>query len=208
MFDAKIRPLINPALNYAAELLARTGLTPNQMTAIGFFFGLLAFSSLALAHYAWALFFIVLSRLADGLDGPLARHESKESDLGAFLDIVSDFIFYSGCVFFFVLGQPQHALWAAFLIFCFVGSGSSFLAYAVIAAKRGINHERQGKKSFYYLGGLAEGSETIFFLVLMCLVPAAFPYLAGIFGTLCLLTAAGRVRQGMQDFSGSGGHLP
>lgn len=200
MFDAKIRPLINPVLNRAAGLLARTGLTPNQMTAIGFFFALLAFSCLALAHYAWALCFIVLSRLADGLDGPLARQENRESDLGAFLDIVSDFVFYSGCVFFFALGQPQHALWAAFLIFCFVGSGSSFLAYAVIAAKRGLNHERQGKKSFYYLGGLAEGSETILFLILMCLAPPAFPYLAGVFGALCLLTTAGRVRQGMTDF--------
>lgn len=210
MLDSKIRPFIDFPLNKMAHVLVKTGATPNGITAAGFGFTLLNFVSLAFAQYGLALIFIALSRLMDGLDGAVARQmritepdgqmHTGESDLGAFLDIVSDFVFYSGTVLFFAIGQPQFALWAAFLIFCFVGTGSSFLAYAVIAAKRGLNHEEQGKKSFFYLGGITEGSETILFLCLICVFPTYFPYLAAIFGFLCLLTAVGRVRQGMQDF--------
>ena len=210
MFDAKIRPFIDPPLNLAARALVAAGATPNRVTATGFGFTLLNFASLAFAQYSLALTFIGLSRLMDGLDGAVARQikiteqdgraHTGESDLGAFLDIVSDFIFYSGTVFFFAVGQPQFGLWAAFLIFCFMGTGSSFLAYAIIAAKHGINHQEQGKKSFFYLSGITEGSETILFLILICIFPDHFPYLSAVFGFLCLLTAAGRVRQGIADF--------
>jgi len=210
MFDAKLRPLIDPPLNKIAQKIVAQAITPNQITAAGFFLALCAFVALSFTQYILALFFILLSRVMDGLDGAVARQTQKrtadgslqtaESDLGGFLDIVSDFIFYAGAVFFFALGQPQFALSAAFLIFCFMGTGTSFLAYAIVAAKRGISHEQQGKKSFFYLSGLTEGSETIFFLVLMCLFPQAFPYLACFYGFLCLLTTIGRVRRGMIDF--------
>ena len=210
MLDAKLRPFIDLPLNFVAKKLVTTGVTPNGITAAGFGFALSSFASLAWQYYFFALAFICLSRLMDGLDGAVARQTKKtspdgsvqsgESDLGAFLDIVSDFVFYSGAVFFFAVGQPQFSFWAAFLIFCFMCTGSSFLAYAIIAAKRGLNHERQGRKSFFYLGGLTEGTETILFLILICLLPGYFPALACIFGILCLLTALGRVRQGIKDF--------
>lgn len=211
MFDEKIRPYIDPPLNGAARLLITIGATPNRITGAGFFFSLLNFVSLAGAYYAVAIIFILLSRLMDGLDGAVARQlqiiepdgssHNAETDLGGFLDIVSDFIFYSGTVFFFALGQPQFALWAAFLIFCFVGTGSSFLAYAVFASKRGLNHELQGKKSFFYLSGLTEGTETIALLILICLFPQQFAWMASVFGSLCLITLLGRVRQAFVDFS-------
>lgn len=210
MFDAKIRPFIDPPLNLAAKALIAAGATPNRVTAAGFGFTLLNFVSLALTQYGLALVFIGLSRLMDGLDGAVARQmkvtepdghtRSGESDLGGFLDIISDFIFYSGTVLFFAVGQPHFALWAAFLIFCFMCAGSSFLAYAIIAAKNDVNHEKQGKKSFFYLGGITEGSETIVFLSLICMFPAHFAWMAALFGFLCLLTTLGRVRQGIEDF--------
>ena len=146
----------------------------------------------------------------DGLDGAVARHtqprsrhagsKSQESDLGGYYDIVADFLFYSGIILAFAIGRPEHALMAAFLIFCFVGTGSSFLAYAIIAAKTGRNHEKQGKKSFYYLTGITEGSETIFVLVLICVFPQWFNHIAAIFCALCILTTIGRVMQARRDF--------
>lgn len=183
-----------------ARVLFKAGMTANMLTAAGFVLSLCAFAALAFEGYSVAIFFILLSRLMDGLDGPVAR-QSQSSDLGGYLDIVSDFIFYSGVVFFFAVGRPETALAAAFLIFSFMGTASSFLAYAIIAAKRGINHERQGKKSFFYAAGITEGTESIFVLVLICLLPDYFSWIACIFGVLCWLTTMGRVRLAINDFS-------
>jgi len=210
MFDAHLRPLIDKPLNRIARTLSGTGITPNMITGIGFFFGLLAACALALKLDHVALGLILGSRFMDGLDGAVARHtaprsrhpgaKSQESDLGAYYDIVSDFLFYAGVILGFAVGRPEHALMAAFLIFCFVGTGSSFLAYAIIAAKQNRNHEKQGKKGFYYLTGITEGSETIFVLCLICLFPHWFAQIAGIFGVLCLMTTLGRVLQARRDF--------
>ena len=109
---------------------------------------------------------------------------TRPTDRGGFLDITLDFILYSGFVFAFaVLDPARNALPAAFLIFSFVGTGASFLAFAVMAAKRGLESSARGAKSLYYLGGLTEGTETILLLALICLWPAAFPILAWVFGS-------------------------
>jgi phosphatidylglycerophosphate synthase len=199
MLDAYIRPYIDPCLNTAARGLAKTGLRANMVTGLGFLLSLGGFTALALQRYGWALGFIVASRVMDGLDGPLAR-QSRPTDLGGFLDIVSDFIFYAGTVFFFAVGRPEAALPAAFLIFSFIGTGSSFLAYAILAAKHGTTHSRQGAKAFFYLGGLTEGTESIAVLLLICLIPAHFAVVAWIFGGLCWLTTLERVRKAVADF--------
>lgn len=202
MLDSRIRPLIDPPLNAVARALAKTGISANAVTGIGFVFSLCAFAALAFAQYGLAILFIALSRLMDGLDGPLAR-QSQATDLGGYFDIVSDFIFYSGAVFFFAVGQPESTLPAAFLIFSFMGTASSFLAYAIIAAKRGLNHERQGHKSFFYLKGITEGTETIALLVFICVFPGLFSWAAYIFGGLCWLTTLGRTTQAVRDFGAS-----
>ncbi|MGM0423253.1 MAG: CDP-alcohol phosphatidyltransferase family protein [Pseudomonadota bacterium] len=199
MLDAYLRPLIDPPLNRVAAVLAKTGLTANMVTGFGFGFAVAAFAALAFQAYGAALLFILLNRLMDGLDGPLAR-QSQASDLGGYFDIVSDFIFYAGAIFFFAVGRPETALAAAFLIFSFMGTASSFLAYAIIAAKRNIHHETQGRKSFAYLKGITEGTETIILLALICLIPGGFVWIAAIFGGLCWLTTLGRVLQARDDF--------
>ena len=210
MFDSRLRPLIDPPLNAVARRLSGSGITPNMVTALGFLLGLMAAFALVINLYYVAAGLIILSRLADGMDGAIARHaaprsrhpnaKTQESDIGGYYDIVADFLFYSGMVLAFAIGRPQDALMAAFLIFCFVGTGSSFLAYAIIAAKRGDNHEKQGKKSFYYLTGITEGSETIAVLLAFCVFPHYFQPIAAIFGTLCLVTTFGRVLQARRDF--------
>ena len=199
MLDSTLRPLIDPPLNALARALFKRGISANMVTALGFAFALCAFAALGFFSYGIALIFILLSRLMDGLDGPLAR-QTEATDIGGFFDIVSDFIFYSGVVFFFAVGRPEVALASAFLIFSFMGTASSFLAYAIIASKRDINHERQGKKSFFYVSGIAEGTETILVLVLFCLLPDYFTVIAVIYGVLCWLTTYGRVRQAVHDF--------
>jgi phosphatidylglycerophosphate synthase len=193
MLDARLRRLIDPPLDRLSRPLARHGWSANLATAIGFAIGLGAMAAIAHRAYGLGLGLLLLNRLFDGLDGALARR-SALTDLGGFLDIVGDFIIYSGVPLAFALADPAaNALPAAFLIFSFIGTGTSFLAYAIMAAKRGLTSDLRGRKSLYYLGGLTEGTETIVVFVLACLWPAWFPLIAWVFGGLCWLTTATRV---------------
>lgn len=199
MFDAALRRVIDPPLNAAGRGLNRIGVSADAVTVAGFAVGLAAVPALALQEYWLALALIVANRLGDGLDGAVAR-AAGPTDLGGYLDIVLDFIFYSAVVFGVALGRPDEAVFAAFLIFSFIGTGASFLAFAIIAAKRGVTTEARGRKSIFYLGGLTEGAETIACLVAICLFPAYFPWIAGVFGALCWITTASRIGQAVVSF--------
>jgi phosphatidylglycerophosphate synthase len=191
MLDAALRRLIDPPLDRIGRRLASAGVSANAVTLTGFGIGLLAIPMLAAGWYGAALAAILANRLADGLDGAVARHRGL-TDFGGYLDIVCDFIFYSGVVFGFALADPARALPAAFLIFSFMGTGASFLAFAVFAAKRGLSSDARGLKSLYYLGGLTEGAETIAVFVAFCLFPGLFAPLAYVFAALCWVTTASR----------------
>jgi phosphatidylglycerophosphate synthase len=193
MLDARLRRLIDPPLDRLAAALHGSGLGANAVTVLGLGAGLLAVAALATQAFVAALVLILINRLLDGLDGALARRQGP-SDLGGFLDITFDFIFYAAVPLGFALADPAaNGLAAAFLIFSFVGTGSSFLAFAVMAAKRGLSTELRGRKSIYYLGGLTEGSETIAAFVLACLLPSHFPLIALVFGLLCWITTVTRI---------------
>lgn len=199
MFDAALRRVIDPPLNAVGRRLAGAGVSADAVTVAGFLIGLGAVPALAVQRYDVALALILANRLADGLDGAVAR-ATGPSDLGGYLDIVLDFIFYSAVVFGVALARPQEAVFAAFLIFSFIGTGASFLAYAIIAAKRGVTTEARGTKSIFYLGGLTEGAETIACFVAICLFPGWFPCIAGVFGAMCWLTTASRIGQAVHSF--------
>ena len=94
MFDAQIRPIIDPALNAQGRFLARLGFTANQVTLIGLALGLVAAGLIVAGATYWALVPLLLSRLADGLDGAVARARGG-TDFGGYLDITCDFLFYT-----------------------------------------------------------------------------------------------------------------
>jgi phosphatidylglycerophosphate synthase len=202
VLDARIRRLIDPMLDRIGATLARCGLGANAVTVCGFLIGVAAWGALWGRAYVLAVSLILVNRIADGLDGAVARRTGL-TDLGGYLDIVLDFIFYAGVPFFFAAGRPEQALPAAFLAFSFVGTGGSFLAFSAIAAKRGVTTEARGRKAIYYLGGLTEGAETIGLFVAICLFPDYFGWLAWIFGALCWLTTASRVATAVETFRGS-----
>jgi phosphatidylglycerophosphate synthase len=198
MLDARLRRMIDPPLDRLCRPLACYGLSADLATVGGFAVGLGAIAAIAGDAHGLGLGLLLLNRLIDGLDGALARQQGI-TDRGGFLDIVCDFIIYAGVPMAFALADPgANALPAAFLIFSFIGTATSFLAFAIMAAKRGITTELRGKKSLYYLGGLTEGTETILAFVLACLWPAWFPLIAWVFGGLCWLTTATRVAAACQ----------
>lgn len=202
MLDRHLHPRLKPLLHRCAGLLDRPGVSPDGLTLVGFGLGVLALPFLALGWYLAALVAIVLNRLLDGLDGALARRRGL-TDAGGFLDIALDFLFYALVPFGFILADPQqNALAGSWLLFAFIGTGSSFLAFAALAAKHNIDNPGYAHKSFYYLGGLTEGTETIALFVLGCLFPAYFAVLAWIFGALCWMTTLTRVWSGYLTLKG------
>jgi phosphatidylglycerophosphate synthase len=199
MLDAQVRKLIDPPLATIAARVALWGVTANALTSAGFAIGVGAVIAIALGHNLVGLVLIVVNRFLDGLDGAVARL-AVPTDLGAYLDIAFDFIVYAAIPFAFALADPSRALPAAFLILSFVSTGTTFLAFAVFAAKRGISTDLRGRKSLYYLGGLAEGTETFLVFALLCLFPEKFGAIAYVFGVLCFITAGSRVAAAVQTF--------
>jgi len=180
--------------------LARAGIHADWVTLAGLLLGLLAALAIASELFLLGLAFILLSRLADGLDGAVAR-ELGISDFGGYLDIVSDFVFYAAIPLAFIWLDPAaNGLVGAFLLASFYVNGATFLGFAVLAEKRRMRTRAQGVKSLYFSAGLLEGSETIAFFVVLCLFPAAFVPLAAIFGALCFFTAVSRVLLAMRLF--------
>ncbi len=199
MLDSRVRPVIDPSLDWLGKRLAHLGLEANSVTLLGFAFGLAGCVAVALEAYLPAILLLALNRLADGLDGAVARQRGM-TEFGGYLDIVCDFVVYNALVVAFALARPEALVPALFLLLSFAGTGTTFLAYAILAAKRGETHARRGRKSFYYLGGLAEGTETILFFTLCLLFPWLFAYLAWVFAALCLLTTLGRVLMAWRAF--------
>ena len=193
MFDAHLRPWIDPPLDAAAARAVAAGLTADAVTMTGLGVGLIGAAAVALGAPLLGLFLLACTRLADGLDGAIARRTIL-TDRGGFLDIVADFAIYAAYPLAFAVTDPAaNALAAASLLASIIVSGTAFLAFAAIAAKRGMSTAAQGEKTIYYLAGLAEGAETIAAFAAMCVWPQAFAGIAWAFAAVCGLTGAARV---------------
>ena len=196
MIDRHALPVLNRLLAPPARALAGAGVGADQITVAGFALGVLGGVAVAADWFGLGLVLILANRLADGLDCAVARLAGP-TDRGAFLDIALDFLFYALVPLGFALADPgRNALAAAALIASFVGTGSSFLAFASVANRRGLRAADYPGKGIYYLGGLTEGGETILVFAAMCLWPTAFPVLAWSFAGLCLLTTLARWHDG------------
>jgi phosphatidylglycerophosphate synthase len=203
MFDAMIRRRIDPVLDRWGRVLARRGWTADAVTLAGLGLGLLAAALVAFGWTLAALVPLLASRLADGLDGAVAR-ATRRTDFGGLLDIAADFLFYGAVPFAFVLLDPAaNGVAGAFLILSFYVNGATFLGFAILAGKRGMESTARGPKSLYFTGGLLEGSETIAFLAAICLWPGAFAPLAWAFGALCFVTAGARILLARRVFDGA-----
>jgi phosphatidylglycerophosphate synthase len=191
MFDARLRPYIDPPLNAAGRRLAAMGIGANVITLAGVAIGLAAGVAISQSLFGWGLALILASRLLDGLDGAVAR-ATRPTDFGGYLDIVGDFAFYVAVPIGFGFAAAANMVYALILVASFTLTGISFLAFAVMAAKCGLETSAHGQKSFFYNTGLAEGTETILAFALMCLLPDAFPIIASLYAGLCAVTVIQR----------------
>ena len=200
MLDSQLRPWVDRSLDPLGRWLYERGVAANHITIAGAFLGVLAFTFIVAALPHIALWLLILNRFADGLDGAVAR-SAGQTDFGGYIDLVSDFIFYSAVPLAFAIADPGNAIAACFLCVSFMGTASSFLGFAILASKHNIETSVQGKKSFYYLGGLTEGTETIVVFCAMLIWPSYFIYFAWLFGLLCWITTGTRIFMTYQMFA-------
>jgi phosphatidylglycerophosphate synthase len=200
VLDRYALKITKPLVDRAALEIRNKGYGADQVTLVGFGVGLFAALCIAFEFYVFAIIPLLASRIADGLDGAVARH-GRPTDRGAFLDIGLDFVFYGSIPLAFAIADTTgNALAAATLLAAFIGTGSSFLAYAAIAEKRGLKSTAYPSKSLYYLGGLTEGTETIACFLVMCIWPQHFAGIAYFYATLCAVTTVTRLVAGWQTF--------
>jgi phosphatidylglycerophosphate synthase len=201
MLDGLMRGVINAPLNESGRWLAARGASANAVTLAGLALGLAAAGLIAAGGSGvWVTLVLLASRLADGLDGAVARARGK-TDFGGYLDIVCDFTFYGAVPLAFVLQNPTaNGVPGAFLLFTFYVNAATFLGYAILAEKKGLETRSRGEKSLYFTAGLMEGTETILFFLLIALWPALFAPLAWVFGALCLVTAFALVMLAVRTF--------
>jgi phosphatidylglycerophosphate synthase len=202
MLDRYASSLIQPVVDGMARAIVRTGIKADHITLMAFILGLVAAFSIATRAYFMGAAFILFSRLCDALDGAVAR-QTQVTDAGGYLDITLDFLFYASIPLAFAIANPRaNALPAAALLAAFIGTGTSFLAFAALAAKRDLVQERAdgsanpSAKSLYFLGGLTEATETLGFFIAMCLWPRYFVQLSMAFTALCCVTIGTRIYTG------------
>ena len=192
MIDSQLNKFFKPALNAIAKQFINFGFKANFITFLGFFFGLCCFYFIVNSLFINAIIFLFLNRFCDGIDGAIARL-TKETDVGAFYDIVLDFLFYSLFPISFIFLNIENAYSISFLLLSFVATQTTFLASAWLVEKNKLLISENQKKSFFYVGGITEGFETILCFVMMLLFYEYINYIAYIFGILCWITFITRV---------------
>jgi len=190
MIDELLRERFKAPVDNTGIWLARLGVTAPALTGASFVDGVAGCIAMAGEAYTVALICLAANRIGDLFDGAVAR-ATRVTDFGGFTDILSDFLIYSGFVLGFAIGRPDDALAAAVLIYTFLATGSSFLAAANIAARRGMTREPANRKSFFYKAAIAEGAETTAYLCLICLLPDYFALITYVFAAVCWVSVIG-----------------
>jgi phosphatidylglycerophosphate synthase len=187
MLDAPLQRLLAAPLDRMAAVLQRYGIGPNTATFAGFVFGLLAAAAVGATFYVLALVFLTLNRLADLLDGALARRTNATA-LGAFLDISLSYIVFGIVAFAFVLSRQQNGLAGTFLILGFLADAVTAMG---VRAFQVPPLPRRGPLPRSLI--ITEQTETYLLFAIMMLAPWSFGFLPFLYGVLCFITAGARI---------------
>lgn len=204
MFDAYLRRLLERPLARIAASLERPGVTADRLTAAGLVLGLGSAAAAAATWWWLSLALWLISRLADGLDGPVARvsraRDPRRADAGAggFFDITADFVVYGSTVVGVAVGgsAAYGSPWWPFLLvlLAYYVNGTAFLAFSSIAERSGRTLD--DGRSLSFLGGLTEGAETIVVHSLWLIFSAVAWQIALVWAAAVSISAAQRMVAG------------
>lgn len=196
VLDAAARRLTARPLDRAGSTLANIGMRPWVLTGLGWLAGLGACVAVVAEAWKVALVLWLLNRLIDGLDGAVAR-QLGPTDLGGFLDIVADFSIYAGFVLAVAIAVPEARLACVALLVAYYVSGTAFLALSSLLERRRAADLHRDERSLRFVGGIAEGTETVIAYALFTLFPEHAEAIAWVFAVAVALTALQRVTEGV-----------
>lgn len=200
MFDAALRAAIGPTVDGVAGRLHGVGVSPLALTLTGFVCGVAACVAVGVQSWWLGLVLWLVNRLLDGLDGAVARVSGHTSALGGFLDLVADFAVYGGFVVAVAVAVPDARVACLVLLGAYYVSGTAFLTLSSLIERHseGRGGALADERSLRFVGGIAEGTETIVVYVLFCLFPAAASVIAWVFAAGVLVTAGQRIVSGIR----------
>lgn len=201
MLDATLRPLLAPGLERVARIAVRRSVPPLAFTLAGLVLGLAAAVAAGFALWLVALAFWLISRVFDGLDGPVARLSGRASAFGGWADFTSDIAVYGAFVAGCAIGQPDARTACLVLLVTYYVNAGTLLGLSAAAERARI--AAPDDRTFHFTRGLAEGTETIVVHALMVLVPAFMAPIAWTFAGAVVITIAQRTRLAYRTLGGT-----
>jgi CDP-diacylglycerol--glycerol-3-phosphate 3-phosphatidyltransferase len=195
----ELKPKFQNLLRPVVRILARVGVTPNQVTISAFLLSLGVGIALFYAPERRSLFFLVpvvmfLRMALNAIDGMLAREHEMKTDLGAFLnelgDVFSDTILYLP----FALIPGVSGVAVIFVVFLANMTEMAGVVAVQIGASRRYDGPFGKSDRAAFFGGLA--------LLLALEVPLKSAWLNGILWGVCfllMLTIFKRVAKALQE---------
>lgn len=194
MLDGLLREKTHAFFDPLAARTVQGGMTANTLTLSGFVIGLAACFAAAVQFYPMALVLILLNRFFKGLASAAAR-ATAITPRGCYLDLVCDFVIFGGFAFFFALGDFNHLMASAFLLFAYLAMLAAWAGQALF--------DRERTAPATPAGGLVGQAEVTIFMVLCCVLPAFFSAFAAVLGLACFTAAALRIAQSVRLFRNS-----
>ncbi len=198
MLDDLLRPIKERVLMPAATVVGRR-IHPMVVTLAAFVMGLGAAGAAARGANGIGLALWLANRMLDGFDGTLARAQGAQSDIGAYVDIVLDFVVYAAVPLGLVLGAapPERATLAVAalaMVASFYVNAASWMYLAAILERRGAGAAARGEFTTITMPrGLVGGTETIVFYVLFLALPRNLLSLFTLMTALVLVTVVQRL---------------
>lgn len=194
MIDRELRPLKDRLVDPLASRLAPV-VAAGPVTVAGLIVGVGSAFAAAGGLVVVSLVLWFVNRLVDGLDGAIARRRCGGTDLGGYLDIVTDMIVYAAVPLGVAAALDTRAGWtaAAVLLAAFYVNAISWSYLAALLEKRGSGAATGGETTSVRMPrGLVEGAETIVLYAVMLALPGRFVEVAAVMTGLVVLTVAQR----------------
>jgi CDP-diacylglycerol--glycerol-3-phosphate 3-phosphatidyltransferase len=191
MLDRRWRKGVEQGLGPLGDRLRRMGITADALTIFGLACSVLTMLLIASGHFVWAVIGLIVSGVADLLDGAIARGSGQASPRGAFFDSVTD--------------RASDALLFGGVAWYLAGSSQPFyavLAFAVCALSMLVSYERAKADSLGIdaRGGIMERAERFVFLG----VGLAFNILVPVLWVMLVLTAFTAIQRFIRVYRAAG----
>ncbi|MEL6404331.1 MAG: CDP-alcohol phosphatidyltransferase family protein [Chloroflexota bacterium] len=195
MLDKQLRYVKEDVLTPVARTVGEH-FTPTQLTLIGGVIGIGAAVAGWQGMYVLGLGLWLVNRVFDGLDGAVARLFNKQSDIGAYIDIMVDATVYALVPIGLALAVNEQSVYIAltFMLGAFYVNMASWTYLSSLLEKRNRGASTSGEMTSVTMpDGLIEGTETIVFYTLFFLLPSFLTWLFVIMGIMIVITILQRM---------------